>query len=98
MGRLLKYDLFLAAAAALALCACANVTNTPVTAATSQVPDADAYGSYLAGRLAASQHDMADAAALFRQSLASDPSNPDLLSRTLLYSASACNVDEAAKL
>ncbi|MBV9062239.1 MAG: tetratricopeptide repeat protein, partial [Alphaproteobacteria bacterium] len=60
--------------------------------------EADAYGSYLAGRLAASEHDVGDAAKLFRESLAYDPNNPDLLNRALLYTAGAGNLDEAAKL
>jgi len=98
MMPVLKYGFLFAAASALALCACANVTTAPVAAAPFVNSEADAYGSYLAGRLAASQHDMADAANLFRQSLAHDPDNPDLVSRALLYTAGAGNVDEAATL
>src|SRR5690242_19531461 len=87
---------FVAASAALGLCATAHAaTSAAVSAAPSQ---AEAYGSYLAGRLAASEHDMPEAAQLFRQSLAQDPDNPDLLNRALLYTAGAGNVDEAARL
>lgn len=80
---------------ALTLCACAEVGVRPAPAASSE---ADAYGSYLAGRLAANEHDMPEAARRYRESLAEDPGNPDLLGRALLYTAGAGNVDEAAKL
>ncbi len=82
------------------LAACAGQTDTmTATAATpADVSDANAYGSYLAARIAASDHDMPQAAKLYRQSLATDPNNPDLLSRALLYTAGAGNVDEAARL
>jgi tetratricopeptide (TPR) repeat protein len=82
--------------ASLSLCACASAATS--TAASSAPPQAEAYGSYLAGRLAASEHDMPEAAELFRQSLAQDPDNPDLLNRALLYTAGAGNVEEAAPL
>lgn len=85
-----------AVSAALGLCATAHAATS---AAVSSTPSqAEAYGSYLAGRLAASEHDMPEAAQLFRQSLAQDPDNPDLLNRALLYTAGAGNVDEAARL
>jgi len=63
---------FVAGAALLSLCACANVhaTQTAAPAAVQGSPStpeqASAYGSYLAGRLAASDHDMPEAARLFR--------------------------------
>jgi tetratricopeptide (TPR) repeat protein len=56
------------------------------------------YGAYLAAELAASQHDAVDAAALFRQSLIDDPSNPDLLDKAFLYSAVAGEMDQAVSL
>ena len=89
----LPLKVFLAAGASLTLCSFARAATTPA-----EPPQAQAYGSYLAGRLAASEHDMPEAAQLFQQSLAQDPNNPDLLNRALLYSAGAGNVDEAAKL
>jgi tetratricopeptide (TPR) repeat protein len=94
---------FVAGAALVALCACAHVQTTPgaAPAAAQSSPStpaqASAYGSYLAGRLAASDHDMPEAARLFRQSVTDDPTNPDLLGRALLYTAGAGNVDDAAK-
>lgn len=96
--------LFVGGATLLLLCACAGVRATPgTTPVAAQVnapasPQAGAYGSYLAGRLAASDHDMPEAARLFRRSLADDPNNPDLLGRAVLYTAAAGNIDDAAKL
>ena len=59
--------------------------------------ESDAYGSYLAGRIAANDHDMPEAAKLYQESLAGDPNNPDLLNRAVLYTAAAGRIDEAAK-
>lgn len=87
---------FFVASAALTLCACAHAA-TATAVPPAPVP-AEGYGSYLAGLLAASEHDMPAAAKLFRQSLSLDPDNPDLLNRALLYTAGSGNVDEAAKL
>ncbi len=56
------------------------------------------HGNYLNARLAASQHDMADAARFYRTSLTGDPANPDLIGRAFLYSASAGEVEQAARL
>lgn len=60
--------------------------------------EAAAYGSYLSARLAASEHDMANAAKLYRDSLDSDPDNSDLLGRAFLYTAAAGDVDGAVSL
>jgi tetratricopeptide (TPR) repeat protein len=79
----------------LMLCACADVGAGPAPTASTE---ADAYGNYLAGRLAANEHDMPEAARRYRESLAQDPGNPDLLGRALLYTAGAGNIDEAARL
>jgi tetratricopeptide (TPR) repeat protein len=88
------------ALSALAACASAGAGAVPSAAAVPSAtpPDADSFGSYLAGRLAASEHDMPEAANLYAQSLARDPTNPDLLNRALLYSAAAGDVSGAAKL
>lgn len=87
----------LTAAAALTLCACANAETVP-SGATSASAQADAYGTYLAGRLAANEHDMPEAAKLYQRTLSYDPDNPDLLNRALLYTAAAGDLDAAAKL
>lgn len=59
---------------------------------------ADAYGHYLSAHLAASEHDIADAAVLYQQGLKSDPDNADLLNRAFLYTAAAGDMDSAAVL
>lgn len=87
----------LTAAAALALCACASAETVPAPDPSTR-SQADAYGTYLAGRLAANEHDMPEAAKLYQRSLAYDPNNPDLLTRALLYTAAAGDLDAAAKL
>ncbi len=56
------------------------------------------YGNYLNARLAASQHDMDNAAKFYSASLAADPTNPDLLARAFLYSVSAGDMERAPKL
>jgi tetratricopeptide (TPR) repeat protein len=56
------------------------------------------YGTYLAARLAASEHDLPKAASLYRESLAIDPTNPDLLDRAFLYTAISGNLDDAVAL
>ena len=56
------------------------------------------YGVYLSARLAASEHDIVDAASLYRESLKHDPQNPDLLDRAFLYAAISGNLDEAVGL
>jgi tetratricopeptide (TPR) repeat protein len=58
----------------------------------------ESYGNYLNARLAASQHDMENAAKFYRASLDADPSNPDLLARAFLYSVSAGDMERAPKL
>ncbi len=61
---------------------------------TSQNP----FGLYLGARSAASEHDLADAAALYRDSLALDPTNSDLLDKAFLYTAVSGDLDKAVKL
>ncbi|HVZ69449.1 MAG TPA: tetratricopeptide repeat protein [Rhizomicrobium sp.] len=56
------------------------------------------YGNYLNARLAASQHDMANAAKFYMASLDADPNNPDLLARAFLYTVTAGDMNLAPKL
>jgi len=56
------------------------------------------YGAYLSARLAASEHDVADAAKFYLTSLDADPDNPDLLARAFLYTASAGDMNKAPEL
>jgi len=60
--------------------------------------DANSYGDYLSAKLAASQHDLSEAARLYRSSLDADPNNADLLTHAFLYTAAAGDVEGAAKL
>ena len=60
--------------------------------------EADAYGHYLSAHLAASEHDIADAATLYQAGLNDDPDNADLLNRAFLYTAAAGDMDTAAVL
>jgi tetratricopeptide (TPR) repeat protein len=59
--------------------------------------DAHDFGDYLSARLAASQHDLPEAAQLYRASLKDDPNNPELLSHAFLYTAAEGDVGQAAK-
>src|SRR6185312_12699140 len=75
-------------------------TNDPTGAPPVRVNSAldESYGNYLNARLAASQHDMENAAKFYRASLDADPNNPDLLARAFLYSVSAGDMVRAPKL
>src|ERR1700675_2002149 len=59
---------------------------------------AESFGDYLSARLAASDHNMADAAKLYGASLATDPDNADILGHAFLYSAASGDIDSASKL
>lgn len=89
--------LTLCALVAVGVCGCAELNPTPPEAP-AQSSQAQSFGDYLAARLAASDHDMADAAKLYNESLASDPGNADILSHAFLYSAASGDVATAAKL
>lgn len=82
---------------AIALCGCATSGSAPPPAQP-QSAQAQSFGDYLAARLAASDHNMADAARLYNASLAADPDNSDILSHAFLYSAASGDVGAAAKL
>jgi Flp pilus assembly protein TadD len=82
---------------ALGVCVEAQAATSASTSAAVN-SEAQAYGSYLAGRVAASEHEMPEAARLFRDTLALDPKDPDLLARAMLYSAEAGDIDGAAKV
>ncbi|GAA0537614.1 tetratricopeptide (TPR) repeat protein [Rhizomicrobium palustre] len=55
-------------------------------------------GRYLSARFAAGNHDFAEAAKLYRDSLTADSTNQQLLTFAFFYSAAAGHVDEAAKI
>jgi tetratricopeptide (TPR) repeat protein len=82
---------------ATALCGCAGQGPIPDQTPTQDV-EAQSFGDYLAARLAASDHNMSDAARLYNASLATDPDNADILSRAFLYTAASGDVAKAAEL
>jgi len=77
---------------------CASPGAIPAQPDTRQSSQAQSFGDYLAARLAASDHNMADAARLYNASLAADPGNADILSHAFLYTAAAGDVARAAQL
>ncbi len=88
-------------AVALSVSACAGQSLFGSGTASSSAPasqEADAYGHYLSAHLAASEHDIADAATLYQAGLKDDPDNADLLNRAFLYTAAAGDMDTAAVL
>jgi tetratricopeptide (TPR) repeat protein len=82
---------------AIALAGCASLGGNPAPPP-QQSSEAQSFGDYLAARLAASNHNMSDAAKLYNASLAADPDNSDILSHAFLYTAAAGDVDSAARL
>ena len=93
----MRMILIFCALAAAGLCGCADVNSAPPQTPT-QMSQAQSFGDYLAARLAASDHDMADAAKLYNESLAGDPGNADILGHAFLFSAEAGDVGKAAAL
>ncbi len=89
---------------AIPLGACGTISTEPGEVAGARVVSlppsstAEAYGHYLSAHLAASQHDLHDAARYYRDALAHSPDNPDLLARAFLYTAASGEVEDAAKL
>jgi len=60
--------------------------------------DALSYGAYLSARVAADEHDAANAAKFYRESLDRDPTDPSLLALSFFYETSAGEVDSATDL
>jgi len=59
-------------------------------------PPANRYGSYLAGRYAASERDASSAALFYDKALKFDPDNPELLERAIMSEVSEGDLDGAA--
>jgi len=68
----------------------------PAPARTSD--DAASYSAYLAGRFAADEHDMSDAAKFYTLSLDHEPDDATLQALAFFYSTSSGDIDGAAKL
>ncbi|MEI9993549.1 MAG: tetratricopeptide repeat protein [Rhizomicrobium sp.] len=77
--------------------ACASMDRPAATAPDDNVKGSE-FGIYLSARFAASQHNMKDAARYYREALANDPTNPDLLALSFFFATSAGDIDNAAKL
>jgi tetratricopeptide (TPR) repeat protein len=90
-GAILRNTLRTLAAAVLIGFACSSAASASANA------DVDSYGDYLSAKLAASQHDLSEAARLYRSSLDADPNNADLLNHAFLYTAAAGDIDQASK-
>jgi tetratricopeptide (TPR) repeat protein len=88
-----RIAVFAVCAIALSLGACASMNAQ--ASAPADVTGAS-FGDYLSARLAASQHDLPEAAKLYRATLATDPTNQDLLSHAFLYTAAEGDVSQAA--
>jgi len=95
--RLNPFVLAVAISAMLSGCVHARVSTSPVIRDDGS-DDSESYGAYLSGRFAASEHNMADAARYYGESLENDPADPTLLALTFFYSTSAGDIDTAAKL
>lgn len=87
---------FLCAVLSLSVSACADIRGIVQTPSDSG--EATSFGDYLSARLAASDHDMVDAARLYRASLDGAPENANLLGHAFLYTAAAGDVGEASSL
>ncbi|MGZ5988143.1 MAG: tetratricopeptide repeat protein [Rhizomicrobium sp.] len=56
------------------------------------------YGNYLSARFAASQHNLKDAAAYYRASVAANPNNPQLLGLAFFFATSSGDIESAGQL
>jgi tetratricopeptide (TPR) repeat protein len=88
-----------AGSVALLLSAVAQA-NTPGVVLSSQLGDAGAatFGNYLSAHVAAGDHNMDDAAALYRATLEADPENIDLANKAFLYAAASGDIENAVEL
>lgn len=82
----------------LALASALAVAGASVPAAAREETDALSYGAYLSARIAADEHDAANAAKFYRQSLERDPTDSSLLALAFFYETSAGEVDSANDL
>jgi len=82
-------------AVAASLAACSSMSET---GAGKDTDGNNPYGTYLSARFAASEHDLSNAASLYRESLTLDPKNAELLDKAFLYTAISGNLDGAVAL
>src|SRR5215469_13843108 len=86
---------FAVMAVAASLAACSSMSET---GAGKDTAGNNPYGTYLSARFAASEHDLSNAASLYRESLTLDPKNAELLDKAFLYTAISGNLDGAVAL
>jgi tetratricopeptide (TPR) repeat protein len=82
----------------IALASALLLSSAIVPAFAREEADALSYGAYLSARVAADEHDAANAAKFYRQSLDRDPTDPSLLALSFFYETSAGEVDSATDL
>jgi tetratricopeptide (TPR) repeat protein len=86
------------------LAACGHINSLYGTGKPHPIPrgqqsrQAMAYGQYLSGHLAASNHDLSAAAMFYRDALAHAPQNEEILARAFLFTAASGDMAQAAKL
>ena len=80
----------------LGLTQCSSLEPSENGVSTSAASTSNRYGSYLAGRFAASERDSSAAASYFDKALKFDPQNPALLERALLSEVAGGDIDSAA--
>jgi tetratricopeptide (TPR) repeat protein len=80
------------------LSACADIGASMKSSSSSSDGAGASYGEYMSAQLAATEHDTADAARLYRESLAANPSNKDILGHAFFATAEDGDFPEAAKL
>src|SRR5215467_10617359 len=78
----------LAAVISAALSGCVHACVPAPSTIREDGEDASSYGAYLSGRFAASEHNMADAARYYAETLENDPNDPTLLALTFFYATS----------
>ena len=96
MTSLIKGGLVAAALAAglvVGLTQCSSIDQGPGSGA---ITSDNRYGSYLAGRFAASERDAGAASHYFDKALKFDPDNPELLERAVMSDVAQGNLDAAA--
>jgi tetratricopeptide (TPR) repeat protein len=89
---------FAAMALAGSLSACADMGGISMPSSSGMSAEAVSYGDYMSARLAATQHDLSDAAMLYRKSLSNNPGDPDILDHAFFYTAANGDVEDATRL
>lgn len=82
----------------IALASALLMSSAVVPAFAREETDALSYGAYLSARVAADEHDAANAAKFYRESLDRDPADPSLLALSFFYATSAGDMDNATDL